>query len=111
MDVLGLRGDCAIDDGLHLFWYSSPAAAQGKRTSSKLCRISISEFRISSTFCCASTRRAPRLVGFRSVQRLVLVRSLLPLVFAYTSSSRSQSPGGVAISAEVEHRLTRLPVV
>ena len=82
MDVLGLRGDCAVDDGLHLFWYSGAAASQGKRAASQLCRISLSEFRISYGLCRSSARRAARLVALRSVQRLVLVRSLLPAVCA-----------------------------
>ena len=84
LDVLGFRGDCAGDDGLHLFWYSSDAASQGKRAGPQLCRISVSEFRISYGLCCPSARRAARLVALRSVQRLVLVRNFLPAVFAHT---------------------------
>ena len=87
------------------------AASQGKRARPQLCRISVSEFRISYGLCCSSARRAARLVALRSVQRLVLVRSLLPAVCAYTPSTRSQSPGGIAISAEVEHRVVRLPAL
>src|SRR5580698_5599252 len=42
---------------------------------------------------------------------MVLVRSLLPALCAYTAFTRPQSPGGTAVSAEVEHRVVRLPAV
>src|ERR1700677_1279094 len=111
MDVLGLWGDCADDDGLHLFRHSGDAAPQGKRPSPQLCRISVSELRISPSLCCSSARRAARLVALRSFQRLFLVGNLLPSVCADPASTRPKSPGGIAVFAEVEHCIVRLPAL
>src|ERR1700743_2140596 len=103
MDVLELRRDCAGDDVLHLLGYPRDAGAEEKQSGAQLRRISIPECRIGSNFCRASTRPTTRLVSFRRVQCLFLVRVLPTVLCAHSEVTRFQFSGSATLSSEMEH--------
>ena len=86
-------------------YFGIPAAPARKkdRPCAQLCRVPVPERRVGPDVCCHPARSEARLVAFRSIQRVVLVRRVLHTVRAHTTTMRSQPAGGAPLSLEMEH--------
>jgi len=73
------------------------------RGSTGLRRIFVRQRRSRNVAAGVRTRGKARLVALRSIQRIVRRRGVLSAVRAGSQATRSESVGGIALSAEVEH--------
>src|SRR4029077_13505366 len=103
MDVLEFGANHTADDGLHLLRDSDASAWKKIHCAAQLRRFSIWQRGIRDVVCRRRSRRKARLVALRTVHCPVPWRLVLFVVVTCAPFSRSQSPGGLAIPASMEH--------